>query len=459
MFSKSIRQASLKARVLALLVPPLLAVTLAGLWLTRTDAVQSANAAFDRSLLGAIKSLDANVSVESGGLAVELPYRLFEFFQLTASGNVYFRVATSDGLVEIGHADLPPPPQPPRAGEPSFYDAIYFGEPVRVGSYTRAMESGVASGPQVTIQVAESTTSRESFTAGFLRRAVLRDLALLAVLLVMVGLAIALGLRPVVQLAGQTRGRAPDDLQPLVSSGLPRDLAPLVDAVNQQLARTQALMEERRAFLDDASHQLRTPLSVLRAQLDFALREGDAARRDAALRALSDELGHAIRGTNQLLTLARSDAQTPVRESFDLADLARGVAIELLPLARARGVELGAGIPEAPLPATGHGDLLRQALLNLLHNALQHGRDRGSVALDVVANAQGFAVTVTDDGPGLPAELRGRVGQRFSKGRGSRGSGLGLAIARSVMQRHQGELDLQPGPNGHGLTAVLRWPR
>lgn len=150
-----------------------------------------------------------------------MPYRLFEFFQLTASGNVYFRVATSDGLVEIGHADLPPPPQGSRVWEPAFYDATYFGEAVRVGSYTRSMEAGAVPGTQVTIQVAESTTSRESFTAGFLGRAVLRDLALLAVLLVLVGLAIAVGLRPVVRLAHQARARAPDDLQPLpaISAG------------------------------------------------------------------------------------------------------------------------------------------------------------------------------------------------------------------------------------------------
>ena len=459
MFSKSIQQVSLKTRVLALLLPPLLLVTAAGLWLTRADAIQAANAAFDRSLLGAIKSLDANVSVESGGLAVELPYRLFEFFQLTASGNVYFRVATSDGLVEIGHADLPPPPQGSRVGEPAFYDATYFGEAVRVGSYTRSMEAGAVPGTQVTIQVAESTTSRESFTAGFLGRAVLRDLALLAVLLVLVGLAIAVGLRPMVRLAHQARARAPDDLQPLPAIGLPRDLAPLVDAVNQQLVRTRVLMDGRRAFLDDASHQLRTPLTVLRAQLDFALREQDGSRRESALRALSDELGNAIRGTNQLLTLARSDAQASLPEAFDLGELARTVAIELLPLARARGMDLGVGMPVGPLPAVGHADLLREALLNLLHNALHHGRDRGVVALDVTGDAQGFCVTVTDDGPGIAPELWGRLAQRFSKGRGSRGSGLGLAIARSVMERHHGRLELQPGPDGKGLKAELRWPR
>ena len=123
MFWNRIRQASIRVRLLALLLPAMALATAASLWLTRTDAVASANAAYDRSLLGAIKALDGNVSTASGGLSVELPYRLFEFFQLTASGNVYFRVSTFDGLVEIGNPDLPAPPVTMAPGRPVFYDA------------------------------------------------------------------------------------------------------------------------------------------------------------------------------------------------------------------------------------------------------------------------------------------------------------------------------------------------
>ena len=110
----------------------------AEIWLTWRTVVDAANAAYDRSLLGAIKAMDANVSTASGGLSVELPYRMLEFFELTASGHVYYRVATEGGLVEIGNADLPPPPKALETGRPQFSDATYFDEPVRVGSYARA---------------------------------------------------------------------------------------------------------------------------------------------------------------------------------------------------------------------------------------------------------------------------------------------------------------------------------
>ena len=461
MFWKRIRQASLKLRLLALLLPTMAVATATSLWLTRVDAVASANAAYDRSLLGAIKALDLNVSTASGGLAVELPYRLFEFFQLTATGNVYFRVATADGRVEIGHTDLPPPPSQLKVGQPLFYDATYFQESVRVGAFMRPFEaSQPASGqPLLVIQVAESTASREQFTASFVRRAAQRDALFVLLMGIAVVLGLSLALRPMARLARQTRDREPDDLRPLHAEDLPRDIQPLVEAVNQQIARTEALVAQRRGFIDDASHQLRTPLAVLRAQLDYLLRETDPVRHQQALQALSDALSHAIRATNQLLTLARSDAAQPQWEPFDLGALAREVAMELLPVARARGIDLGVDAPTEPVRAEGDRGLLQQALLNIAHNALQHGRAQGVVTLQVLADPQAYRLQVSDDGPGLDPAVAQKLGQRFVKSRGSHGSGLGLAIARSVLERHGGQLRLEPQAQGTGVCAVLSWPK
>ena len=452
------QQASLRTKLVALLLPAMLGIAALSLWATHADAVGSANAAYDRSLLGAIKALDLNVSTASGGLAVELPYRLFEFFQLTATGEVYFRVATADGLVEIGHPDLPRPPRAPRLGEPVFYDASYFGEPVRVGAYVRPLERPVGAAQEVMIQVAESTASRTQFTRRFVQRAAWRDAALLAVMLASVALALWLALRPVARLARLTAQRASDDLRPLEAAGLPRDIAPLVDAVNQQLARTDALMTERRRFIDDASHQLRTPLATLRAQVDYALREPDSVRARQALQALSGALDNAVRATNQLLALARSDAAAVQPEPFDAAELARETALALLPEARARGIDLGVDAPAESCPTGGDRALLGQALANLLNNAIHHVRAQGVVTVQVAADTQGCSLAVLDDGPGVDEALLPSLGQRFAKGRGSSGSGLGLAIAESVMARHGGQLRVQARDDGPGLKAVLWWP-
>jgi two-component system sensor histidine kinase TctE len=269
------------------------------------------------------------------------------------------------------------------------------------------------------------------------------------------------------RLAEATRDRAADDLRPLQSDDLPADLRPLVTTINQQLARTATLVTQRRQFVDDASHQLRTPLTTLRAQLDYALREPDPLRLREALQALSHELDHATRATQQLLTLARADAgslQAEPLEPFDLGDLAREVALALLPQARGSGLDFGVEAPE-PGEALAWGDRvqLREALLNLAHNALLHGRREGQVTVEaqVLAGAEGEAagwwLGVVDDGPGLDPTVAQRLGERFAKGRGSRGAGLGLSIARSVVERHGGTLVAQPGEGGVGLRVGLRW--
>ncbi len=458
MFWKRIEPTSIRWRLLVLLLPTLAMVTATSLWLTHTDALNSGNAAYDRSLLGAIKSLDLNTSTASGGLSVELPYRLFEFFQLTATGNVYFRVATADGLVEIGHPDLPPPPAPLRTGQPVFYDAVYFGETVRIGAFMRPLKPDSAQGEQLVIQVAESTASRERFTTDMMRRAAWRDFWLWTVtgLAVMGGLSLAL--RPLTRLAAQTRARQVDDLRALPTDGLPQDLRPLVEAVNQQLTRTQNLMAERRAFIDDASHQLRTPLAVLKTQVDYTMREHDPERQQAAMQALSDELTHAIRATNQLLTLGQSDASQLAHEDFDLGQLAQSVAMTLLPLARAKRIDLGVDMPDTPLFAQGDRHLLAQALLNITHNAIEHGRPHGAVTLKAGITNQTQWLQVTDDGPGMPPEVLQRAGQRFVKSKGSRGSGLGLAIAHSVMSRHDGHVQFSAPRAEHLHSVTLAWP-
>ncbi|RYY97395.1 MAG: sensor histidine kinase, partial [Comamonadaceae bacterium] len=304
-----LRRLKVAPALLLVLLPTLLLLSLAELRVRAFDVRQAANAAYDRSLLGALKAIDANASTESGGLSVELPYRMFEFFELTASGAVHYRVATADGLVELGSADLPPPPVPLRVGVPVFYDGAYFGEPVRLVAYMRDLEQPAADSTarQLTIQVAESMRARDEFTRVFVRRATIENALFLLLSVGLSALAVVLVLRPLSALSRQIAGRAAGDLSPIGVDPLPADVRPLVASMNQHMQRIRELATQQRAFLDDASHQLRTHLTTLRMQVDFALREPDPAQVRDALTALAGELQRATRGTNQLLSLARSD--------------------------------------------------------------------------------------------------------------------------------------------------------
>jgi two-component system sensor histidine kinase TctE len=459
---RRVKRLTLRQGLLFLLVPAMAAVSAVELFHTYRYSAEAANTAYDRSLLGVIKAIDANISTASGGLSVELPYRLFELFELTASGSVHFRVATADGLVEVGSPDLPPSPTPMVLDKPVFYDAQYFGETVRVGAYLRELDRSLsANGAQhLLIQVSESTSSREVFTRNFLQTTATRDLLFLGAMIASVVAIVSWVLRPVSMLAQRVLAREPADLTPLEAQDLPADIQPLVDAVNQQIERTRELMSQQRLFVDDASHQLRTPLTTLRTQVDYALRESDPAQMRQALVDLRKQLEYATRGTNQLLALARSDTAAVRIETFDLGELVRDVVVDSLAMARSKQQDIGFEQPPKSILAHGDMGLLREAISNLVENAIHYTGNGGEITVTAAHEARGFIVSVIDNGPGVSAEELPQLGARFFRGRRSgaqSGSGLGLAIARSIMQRHRGSLMLERGNEGAGFKATLCW--
>lgn len=480
---------SLRRTLLVVLLPGLLTVMGLELVVSWRTALAAANAAFDRSLLGAIKAMDANISTASGGLSVELPYRMLEFFELTASGQVFYSVESGDGLVQIGNAELPAPLGTLVDGAPQFQDAVYFGTPVRLGSYARQLDRPLSQGSQssrVVIQIAETLESRQDFTRQLVLDGVARDLFLLIAALSLVVLAVQGALRPLQRLRTDIAARLPDDLTPVRTDQVPADVQPLVDALNQHARRYRDALEARRRFVDDASHQLRTPLTTLATQMGFALRENDAARKDQALRAMAQQLDDAIRQTNQMLALARADAAALQPAAFDLHALAETTTRRLWPLARSRQIDLGLDAPfeltgdphgHTSWQVVGHEGLLAEALSNLVHNALVHTPSGGHVTVEARITAGTAQLGVRDSGPGMSAEDRARVGERFLRVQPlptrlgvsalqqdqppAQGSGLGLAIAAAIAERHGGTLTLEAAGESAaapGLRATLSWP-
>jgi two-component system sensor histidine kinase TctE len=452
---------SIRRTLLVVLVPGMLLVFSAELWLAWRTASDVADAAYDRSLLGAMKSIDSSISTASGGLGVELPYRMLEFFELTANGHVYYRVATEDGLVEIGSSDLPPPPSYLLSGRPLFHEGVYFGEPVRVGSYARELAEPLAGqpGPQrVVIQVAETLGARTNFRQSLMLQSVARDFLLIGLASALFGLAITRAMRPLTRLRQEVEARTPQDLTPMDSDGVLTELLPLVGAINHHIERNREQTQARRAFIDDASHQLRTPLTTLATQVAFAQREHNPAAMREVLDDIRQQLDETIRQTNQMLSLAKADSAAPEPELLDAVALAEELVRRWWAIARDQQVDLGLQAPMAKLPFQGEAGLLKEALSNLLHNAIRHAGAGSHVTLAVASGAQGeVRLSVSDDGPGLPPDELARAGERFFRGRQVQlpGTGLGLAIARTVARRHGGEMNVKTGPNGRGLEVCL----
>jgi two-component system sensor histidine kinase TctE len=456
------RSSSLKSALLWWLVPGLVLIMGGTLWFSNQLLRNQVDVAYDRSLAGALRAINLNISTASGGLAVEQPFLLLEFFELTTNARVYFRVATEDGLAEIGSPFLPLPEQPLVSGQPQFYVAMHEETPVRVAAMARLMDPPLPSNPEmrVIVQVAESLGSREVFLAQVLRRSIERDVVgiLMSVVLLVVG--IVMTLRPLTRLRDELEARPSDDLRPIDDIDLPSEVRPLVAAVNRHMARYTAMASTQRQFLDDASHQLRTPLTVLRTQVNYALRETDPQLVREALNAMHEGLDRAVRMTNQMLSLARvrdaslTEGGLPM-EALDLCELARSVSRTLLPAARARRLDLGVETPEHPVPMDGVEWLLREALLNLVDNAIRYTPVGGQVTVRVLQDTRHALLQVEDSGPGMSAHDIERAGLRFRRGTAGKhlpGAGLGLALVSNIAQLHGTELRIQlrePGPGLH----------
>ncbi|WP_424917647.1 sensor histidine kinase [Achromobacter spanius] len=464
-FASKKRNRTLKTQLLWWLIPTLVFVMMGALWLSNHQLRNQVDVAYDRSLSGALRAIDHNISTASGGLAMEQPYLMLEFFELTANGNVFYRVATEDGLAEIGHPDLPMPDQALKSGEPRFFYATYQGKPVRVAALARPMDPPLYAnkGGRVIVQVAEGLEGRQAFLHQVLLRSVERDLAVILISVLVIILGVFMALRPLARLRQEVEGRSGDDLSPVSDSEMPGEVLPLVAAVNLHMARFAAQGRVQSQFLDDASHQLRTPLSVLRTQTAYALRETDPQEVRTALLAMQEGLDRAVRTTNQMLALARAkDASLAESgftvESVDLVELADSVIRTLLPAARARQLDIGLEAAQRPLAVNGTEWLLREAVTNLVDNAIRYASPAGEVTVTIQAKGNEARLVVEDDGPGMSAEDIARACVRFRRGaagKNTSGAGLGLAIVGTIAEILGAKLVLENRAPLAGLRTIL----
>lgn len=322
---------------------------------------------------------------------------------------------------------------------------------------------GVAARGRV-IQVAQPVRIRQRLAADAAWRAVLPLAASAPLLAVLMGWLIASSLSPLRRVAREVGNRDVASLQPLAETGLPDEVAPMVRSLNALLARLDEALASQRAFVADAAHELRSPLTALKLQAQVVRRTDDEDTRTQAMDALVAGVDRSARLVEQLLTLARNEPGAAAGRlvPLDLAEVVRQVLADLAPQAQARRtalhLELPTGLPEARFEVSGDGAALSVLVRNLVDNALRYTPEGGQVQARLQHEAGQVVLQVDDSGPGIPPEERERVFDRFV--RGSRagetnGSGLGLAIARSVAQRHGATLRLDASPLG-GLRAELR---
>lgn len=312
-----------------------------------------------------------------------------------------------------------------------------------------------------TIAVAQPMRVRDQLAAGAALRTLKPFLILLPVLGLLIWWMVGRGLRPLGRLAQSVQARTPDSLTPLPAEGVPEEVRPLVDSLNDLLTRLKTALDAQRAFVADAAHELRTPLTALQLQTQLVERSIADDERRAALGELKNGLQRATHTVQQMLTLARQEPGA-VESSFaevSLAQLVREGVTEHSRLADARGIDLGVVNADEAALVSGDAGALKILLSNLIGNALRYTPQGGRVDVSCSVEDGRAVLDVADNGPGIPAEERERVFDRFyrrgGEASGEAGSGLGLAIVRTIALRHGATVHLTDSESGGLLVRVF----
>ncbi|MBE2244491.1 MAG: sensor histidine kinase N-terminal domain-containing protein [Burkholderiaceae bacterium] len=317
------------------------------------------------------------------------------------------------------------------------------------------------------IQVAQPLQIRKRFAAEAALRSVMPLLAVAPLMALAVWWLVTIAFKPLQRVASGVRARDAESLAPLPLADLPDEVTPLVQALNALLQRLDASFGAQRAFVSDAAHELRSPLTALRLQIGRLRRSADASEREAALDALAAGVERATRLVEQLLTLARSEpgARQAALETVDLGELVRQALADTVPFAASRGTELELDAQDG---VTLQGDRVALAALarNLADNAVRYSPPGSRVQVGVAIDGGSPLLRVDDAGPGIPAADRERVFDRFYRrqvddvgdgdGEAAQGTGLGLAIVKTVGARHGARVTLTDSPLG-GLRVEVRF--
>jgi len=451
-----LQRLSMRSRLLlGILIPVGLLVMVNAASLYR-QALAAADTAYDRTLLASAKAiaelLEVKGTVEAPRLQANLPYSALEAFEADNRSRMFFKISGFEGEMVGGFADLPGwhgtlPLRGNYAALVDFYDDVYQGQPVRVAVLLQPV-AGLTGQGLATIQVAETLELREALARQLLLDTLWRQAAVLAVIAAVVWWVVAAATRPVRKLSAAILARDAQDLSPIELPQAPRELMPLIAATNDALGRQALLLAHQKRFVRDASHQLRTPLAVLKAQVQSAQR-GDVAAAQA-LREIEQTVDGATRLANQMLALAKVEQLRQSAEPLpvqDWAALIRAVALDLAPLIAEQ--QLDFEIATEPAAVAGHEWALRELTRNLLHNAISYTPVAGRLGITLRCEQGRAELLVADSGPGLSPAQQAQLFLPFAAGQPGRGTGLGLAICQEIVRSLRGQIRLENRVENH----------
>jgi two-component system, OmpR family, sensor histidine kinase TctE len=454
----------LQRKLLAWLLGPLLLLlvldTAAAYWVSQ----RFANLAYDRALHEIAREIVLHVKPGDARPRLELSDTAANILLMDAQDRLFFRVDAADGTLIGGDEAMPLAPGAEKAGEPRFYPDEVRGQPVRMIAARMAINE--QPGAQVVqVQVAETLNKRTRLAFEMLANVVLPQLLLIVMATLVVWFGISRGLEPLQRLRRAVAGRSHLDLSPIDTHNVPGEVRPLVDEVNDLMARLGKTFDFQNRFVADAAHQLKTPVSGLKAQIELALRESDPERVRHSLAQLYISADRLSRLVRQLLSLARNEPgalDTVQLQPLDLNAFALEVSMEWVPHAIKRNIDLGFEGVEQPLTIAADRDRLRELINNLIDNAIRYSQPGGRVTVRASRTEQAECkLAISDDGPSIPVAERQRIFERFHRLLGNQedGSGLGLAIVSEIATLHEATIELEEDlDDGVGNTFSVLFP-
>ena len=440
---------SLRAHLLRMLLPPIAALLALGAVVAYYPSAEPTTEAYDQALIDIGIALGAHIRVLPSEYRFDLPSAVEQVLRTDRYDLIFYRVLSPSGLHIAGDPSLPLPP-----GDAPAHNTIFNGQRVRVVSVHSPCGS-----TQCTILVGETTNKRAQAAREFLLTSMLPGILIAFATLVIVWFGVKRGLWPLARLSEELKARSPRDLRPIDVAGAPEETRPLVTALNGLLEEVAHSAQNQQRFLADAAHQLRTPLAGLRAHTELALAQPLPESCRAHLEQVHQATIRTARLANQLLALARAEPGARGGSAeVNLRSLVEGEADSWVHQALARDIDLGFELEAAPV--IGDALLLREALVNLVHNAIQYSHSGGHVTVRTGRRDGCSFAEVEDDGPGIAAQERERVLERFYRAPGTpgTGSGLGLAIVREIAGGHGARMELGAGAGARGCRVALTFP-
>ena len=450
-----LKDRSLRGHLLRLLLLPIAAILGLSAVAAYYLALEPATQAHDAGLIDAGLAIAERIRTHDGVTMVDLPSVAEEVLRTDKYDTIYYVVRDPLGKPVAGDAGIPPPPPGERVQDSSlFYNAVYGGTKVRAATVLAP-----CGGQVCTITVAETMHKRDRLVRDILLGSVLPQAFLAVLTLIIVWFGVARGLAPLDRLSDEIRKRSPHDLQPIDAAAGPEETRPLLDALNGLLKQVAEGNRNQQRFLANAAHQLRTPLAGLQTHAELALAQSLPSATRAELEQVHSATVRTARLANQLLALARAESGGRLAGSqVDLRSVVEGEADQWVHQALSRELDLGFELESASVEANAF--LLREALGNLVHNALEYVPRGGRVTVRTGMRQRAPFLEVEDDGPGIPRAERERVFERFYRlaGTSGTGSGLGLAIVREIALAHGANVEIDSGAGEKGCRVAIRFP-